>query len=88
MWARPEVAGELPVAVAGARHLVESTPGCVSFEFLRCVEDPSAFLLLITWESLSDHLDGFRASDRFGLWRAALEPMWARAPEVFHFERT
>jgi len=86
MWSRPEMSADLPAAVQGVRHLVESTPGCLSFEFRRCVEEPATFLLLVGWATLADHTEGFRASERFPEWRAALEPLWERLPEVHHYE--
>ncbi|MBB6035652.1 antibiotic biosynthesis monooxygenase family protein [Phytomonospora endophytica] len=76
---------EFSTAYAGARHLVEATEGCRTVRMTRGVESPSRFVLLIEWDSVEAHEQGFRASDRFGEWRAALGPFFASPPVVEHF---
>ena len=76
-------------AFAAAFHeavpLVAATPGFRSARMTRGVESPSRFVLLIEWESVAAH-EVFRASDRFGAWRALIGPHFASPPEVEHFE--
>jgi heme-degrading monooxygenase HmoA len=50
-----------------------------------CVESPDRFVLLVEWDSVEAHEQNFRASDRFGQWRAAIGPFFARQPHVEHF---
>jgi len=38
---------------------------CQQYEFCRCVEDPSQFIIRIQWTSAEDHLQRFRGSDEF-----------------------
>lgn len=71
-------------AVAEGVQLVSATPGFGSARLLRGVESPSRFVLLVEWDSVAAH-EGFRASDRFGPWRALVGPHFAAAPEVEHF---
>ena len=66
---RPEVAG---------------TPGCLSVRMTRGIELPSRFVMLVEWESLDAHLVGFRGTDRFARWRAAIGEYFAAPPEVQH----
>lgn len=72
-------------AITTARALVEATPGCRHFAVRRGVERPGVYLVEIHWEQLSDHLQGFRESDRFGQWRALLSPHFAADPVVEHW---
>ena len=51
----------------------------------RGVESPSRFVLLVDWDSVEAHEGNFRASDRFGRWRAAIGPHFARPPQVGHY---
>ncbi len=69
-----------------AKGLVASSPGCLSVELHRCVERPSTYLLLIAWESIEAHTEGFRGSERFEQWRALLHHFYDPAPRIEHFE--
>lgn len=72
-------------AYARARLLVTDSPGCLSVRMTRGVESPSRFTLLVEWESLEAHTDGFRGSDRFPQWRALIGPYFAAPPHVEHY---
>lgn len=76
---------EFTRAYAGARHLVEATEGCRTVRMTQGVESPSRFVLLIEWDSVEAHEVGFRASDRFEKWRAAIGEFFASPPVVEHF---
>jgi heme-degrading monooxygenase HmoA len=67
------------------RGELASTPGCRSVRLTRGVESPSRFVLLAEWESVDAHLVGFRGTDRFRRWRAALGPFFAAPPQVEHY---
>jgi heme-degrading monooxygenase HmoA len=67
------------------RAEVATTPGCRSVRLTRGVESPSRFVLLVEWDTLDAHLTGFRASDRFTRWRAAIGAHLAGAPNVEHY---
>lgn len=71
-------------AYGEAVSLVAGTPGFRSARLLRGVESPSRFVLLVEWDSVAAH-EEFRASDRFGGWRALIGPHFAAPPEVEHF---
>ena len=44
------------------------------------------FLLLVTWERLEDHTEGFRGGPDYGRWRDLLHRFYDPFPEVGHFE--
>ena len=72
-------------AYHGAREVLASTPGCRSVRMTRGVESPARFVLLVEWDSVEAHLQNFRDTERFGTWRAAIGPFFARPPAVEHF---
>ncbi|MHB1066050.1 MAG: antibiotic biosynthesis monooxygenase family protein [Candidatus Nanopelagicales bacterium] len=49
------------------------------------VERPGVYLFSIRWETLADHVEGFRGSELFTQWRALIGPHFAGAPAVEHF---
>ncbi len=69
-----------------AKSIIASAPGFISLRVERCIEQPSSFLLLVQWESLEAHTEGFRNSDAFGEWRALLHHFYDPFPVVEHFE--
>jgi len=49
------------------------------------VERPSVYLFSIRWETLADHVEGFRGGELFAEWRALFGPHFAAPPVVEHF---
>ena len=76
---------EFAEAYARAKHLLEATDGFRSARMTRGVESPSRFVLLVEWDSVEAHEEGFRASERFPAWRAAIGPFFAAPPQVEHY---
>ena len=53
---------EFELAFGEAKAIIALAPGFRSLELQRCVETPSRYLLLVSWERLEDHTEGFRRS--------------------------
>lgn len=56
----------------------------------RCVGEGSGarFLLLVSWERLEDHTEGFRGGPDYPHWRELLHEFYDPFPTVEHFEAT
>lgn len=72
-------------AFAEARPLIEASPGFLSIEIRRPTEAGQPYLLLAKWQSIEDHRDGFRKSDRYERWRALLHRFYDPVPSVSYF---
>ncbi|MFG1606335.1 antibiotic biosynthesis monooxygenase family protein [Actinoplanes sp. NPDC049265] len=68
-----------------ARPIVASSEGCRSVRMTHGIESPSRFVLLIEWDSVEAHEQGFRATEKFQQWRALIGPHFAGPPVVEHF---
>jgi heme-degrading monooxygenase HmoA len=73
-------------AMETAKDLIAASPGFVSLRVEHCIERPSRFLLLVEWERLEDHTEGFRGSEAYATWRRALHHFYDPFPVVEHFE--
>ena len=73
-------------AFGQARVIIAASPGCSSVSLSRCLERPSAYLLLVEWDNLEAHTEGFRGSEGYGQWRALLHHFYDPFPVVEHFE--
>jgi len=69
-----------------AKALIAASPGFIALRVERCVESPSTFLLLVEWETLEAHTQGFRGSEAYGEWRSSLHHFYDPFPVVEHFE--
>ena len=74
-------------AFAEARHIIASMPGYLSHQLQRSIETPSNYLLLVEWERLEDHTEGFRQSPEYQRWRQLLHHFYDPFPEVEHYRR-
>jgi heme-degrading monooxygenase HmoA len=83
---RPGTSEAFEAALAQARLVIGASPGFVSLRLHRGVETPDRYLLLVEWETLDDHLVGFRESEAFTEWRALIGPYFESPPNVVHFE--
>jgi len=72
-------------AFSRASAIIASMPGHVSHELQRCIENPSRYALLVRWETLEDHTEGFRGSPQYQEWKALLHHFYDPFPTVEHF---
>ena len=77
---------EFVAAMEAAKSHIAGSPGFVSLRVERCLERPNCFLLLVDWDSLQDHTEGFRGSPAYEEWRTALHHFYDPFPLVEHFE--
>jgi heme-degrading monooxygenase HmoA len=82
---RPGTADEFEDALIRARPIIAASRGFISLELHRGIETPHQYLLLVEWETIDDHLVGFRRSTAFPEWRAAIGPYFDSAPVGDHF---
>ncbi len=72
-------------ALAKAKPLISASPGFRGLEVRRGCEQTGRYLLLVHWDSIADHRDGFRKSGRYLQWRALLHPFYDPMPTVDYF---
>jgi heme-degrading monooxygenase HmoA len=82
---KPGQEQEFEASFARARAIISSTRGFLSLELQRCIEVPNKYALLVRWETLADHVEGFRGSADYQQWRALLHHFYDPAPVVEHY---
>ncbi|MDR8407976.1 antibiotic biosynthesis monooxygenase [Nonomuraea sp. 3-1Str] len=75
-------------AYGKAAVFLAKAPQCVDYELSRCVDEPACYILRITWSSAEDHTQGFRNSELFPGFLAAIRPYVGMIEEMRHYERT
>ena len=72
-------------AIAQAKPLIAASPGFVDIEVRPAIERPGQYLLVVRWESIAHHRDGFRQSERYQEWRALLHHFYDPMPSIDYF---
>jgi heme-degrading monooxygenase HmoA len=76
---------EFEAAFARAKHLIAASSGFRGLTLSRGIERPSAYLLLVKWDTLDDHEVGFRNSPAYEEWRTALHRFYSPPATVEHY---
>ncbi|QRG06501.1 antibiotic biosynthesis monooxygenase [Xanthobacter dioxanivorans] len=71
-------------AVKEAAPHFQKSRGCRGLSLERSVETPSRYYLVVTWDTVEDHMVHFRNSPEFQEWRRLVGPHFASPPSVEH----
>jgi heme-degrading monooxygenase HmoA len=82
---KPGQSSEFESAFGQAESIIASAKGHISHELRRCIETPDRYILLVRWESLEDHTEGFRGSPRYQEWKHRLHHYYDPFPKVEHY---
>jgi len=69
-----------------AAPMISRAAGYLGHSLHKCIEVPDQFLLLVRWQTLEDHTNGFRGSPDYQRWKALLHHFYDPFPEVLHYE--
>ncbi len=75
-------------AMEKAKPLIAAQPGFQSIEVRASLDGPDQYLLLVGWDSVESHRDGFRKSPEYAQWRALLHDFYDPMPSVTYFGET
>lgn len=70
---------------AEASAFISCIAGYISHELQRCVEKKSRYILLVRWETLEAHMEGFRKSSQYSEWKRLLHHYYDPFPTVEHY---
>ncbi|MFI5045605.1 MAG: antibiotic biosynthesis monooxygenase family protein [Acidimicrobiia bacterium] len=83
---RPGETAAFEAAFEAATAIISAMPGFDHLSLRRCLEDPHRYVLLVGWDRLEDHTEGFRGSAGYGRWRELLHHFYEPFPTVEHYE--
>ena len=82
---KPGHSTEFEQAFAQAKDIIAAMPGFRQLTLSRCLERPDGYLLLVEWDSLEAHTEGFRGSAEYREWRRLLHHFYDPFPTVEHY---
>jgi heme-degrading monooxygenase HmoA len=83
---RPGERRAFEAAFGEAQAIIAAMPGFGGLRLQRCVEHRDRYVLLVEWDRLEDHTEGFRESPEYEEWRRLLHHFYDPFPVVEHFE--
>ncbi|GIP31661.1 antibiotic biosynthesis monooxygenase [Paenibacillus sp. J2TS4] len=81
----PELADEFEHNFKRASSLISKMKGYIHHELHKCIEEENKYILLVRWETLEDHTEGFRGSQEYLEWKALLHHFYSPFPVVEHY---
>ena len=76
---------EFETAFALATDIISAAPGFRNLTLSRALDRDDGYLLLVEWDRLEDHTEGFRGSEEYERWRDLLHHFYDPMPVVEHY---
>lgn len=70
-----------------AGQYISSIKGYNKHSLNKCIGQENKYILLVEWDSLEDHITGFRKSKQYQHWKQLLHHYYDPFPTVEHYER-
>ncbi len=83
---KPGQSADFEKAFRDASPIIAGAKGYITHTLNRCIETPDRYLLQVQWQTLDDHMVGFRGSEGYQDWRARLHHFYDPMPTMEHFE--
>ena len=85
---KPGTQAEFDAAIKkGVETVIAKAKGFLAYQINKGIESPERYVLMISWETLENHIVDFRESAAFQEWRAIVGPFFAAPPAVEHFNQ-
>src|SRR5688572_30102405 len=77
---------QFEAAFEQASGIISGMPGYLSHQLQHCLERQNRYLLLVHWETLEAHTQGFRGSAEYQEWKKRLHHFYDPFPTVEHYQ--
>ncbi|WP_078082613.1 antibiotic biosynthesis monooxygenase family protein [Microbulbifer mangrovi] len=82
---KPNQNEDFEQAFKAAQSIISLMPGYINLQLQKCLEKKGRYILLVNWQKLEDHTEGFRKSPEYQDWKALLHHFYDPFPEVEHY---
>jgi heme-degrading monooxygenase HmoA len=79
--------GLFEAAFGEARKIISNMKGYIGHELQKCIESKNKYVLIIRWETIEDHVEGFRKSEAYKEWKRLLHHFYDPFPVVEHYQK-
>jgi quinol monooxygenase YgiN len=81
-----ENATEFEQAYRKAEPILRNSKHCLGYRLLRGVEEPENWILILEWDSVEGHEQGFRKEAAFGEFFNLVKPFFQQIQEMKHYQ--
>ncbi|MCW3078983.1 antibiotic biosynthesis monooxygenase [Segetibacter sp.] len=74
-------------AFSEAQKIIANMKGYKYHELQKCIEEEDKYLLLVQWQTLEHHTEGFRKSNEYQEWKKLLHHFYDPFPTVEHYKK-
>lgn len=74
-------------AFSKAQTIISLMKGYIEHELQKCVEEDNKYILIVRWETIEDHTEGFRKHERYKEWKELLHHFYEPFPIVEHYKK-
>jgi quinol monooxygenase YgiN len=67
--------------------IFQKSKHCLGYELLHGIEEPENWILLLHWDSIEGHEQGFRGGPGFSRFFSLIKPFFQQILEMKHYER-
>ena len=82
---RPGQETDFELAFAKAQAILSQMDGYISHQLQHSLEKTNRYVLLVNWQTLEHHTQGFRDSPQYQEWKTLLHHFYDPFPTVEHF---
>lgn len=82
---RPDQSQAFEAAFKHAKELIYPMSGLNAVQLIKNIEDAQRYILLVFWDKVKDHTEGFRKSVEYQQWKALLHPFYDPMPTVEYY---
>jgi len=69
-----------------AEKIIASADGYIAHELQKCIDVENRYILLVKWQTIEHHMDGFRNSSKYQEWKALLHHFYSSFPTAEHYK--
>lgn len=74
-------------AFGQAQKIISKMKGYLEHELQKCIEEKNKYVLIVRWNTIEDHMEGFRKNEAYKEWRSLLHHFYDPFPVAEHYQK-
>lgn len=83
---KPDQSEAFEQAFQQAKEIIYPMQGLNAVQLIKHMEQQDRYILMIFWDQLENHTEGFRKSSAYQEWKALLHPFYEPMPTVEYYQ--
>ena len=83
---KPDQSEAFESAFQTAKEMIYPMEGLNAVQLIKHVEDHHRYILMVFWDRIENHTEGFRKSPEYQQWKVLLHPFYEQIPTVEYYQ--